>query len=568
MQSDDSAGAETPQQLRDQLAELRLRLEEAQDTLRAIRSGDVDAFVVEQSGTQRVYTLEGADRPYRMWVESMQQGAATLARDGRVTYCNNHFGELLGASPEALLGLPLRRFIADDQKADYDALLSRGLGGAGVGETWLQRADGSGVPVLLSVNALALDGAALGVLATDLTVQRHHDRLARALAARERLESELRQVVTDLSEADRRKSEFLAMLAHELRNPLAPIRNALRVLQPPGVDRRSAKPLLAMMQRQVEQMVRLIDDLLDVSRISRGAIELRKSNVELGAIVEQAVEVVRPSCERMQQRLTVTLPAEPIFLNADPTRLVQAIGNLLHNASKFTSQGGSVALNVERGDGHAVLRVRDSGIGIAADQLQRVFELFAQVDASLERSQGGLGLGLTLVKTLVELHGGTVEARSDGIGSGSEFVMRLPRLAAAPAAPPPAAGMLAPVAKRRRVLVVDDNRDAAESLAAVLELGGHEVRVAYDGLEAVDAAAQTQPELVLLDIGLPKLNGFEAARRIRVECEGRPMMLVALTGWGQDDDRRRSRDSGFDAHLVKPVDPAVLERLLAELDAG
>ncbi|MGH8607985.1 MAG: ATP-binding response regulator, partial [Gammaproteobacteria bacterium] len=316
------------------------------------------------------------------------------------------------------------------------------------------------------------------------------------------------------------------------------------------------------------QMVRLVDDLLDVSRISRGKIELRKGRVELASAVNHAVEATKPLCERMNHELTVTLPPQPMYLNADPTRLAQVVGNLLTNACKFTDKGGRISLTVERERGEALLRVRDTGIGIAADQLPRIFKMFTQLDTSLERTQSGLGIGLTLVRELVEMHGGTVEAQSAGIGQGSEFVVRLPILVETPEPPPEPTVSEPTPTTARRILVVDDNRDSAESLAMLLELTGNQTHTAYDGLEAVEAAATFKPDVVLLDIGLPKMNGFEAARKIREQPWGTKMLLVALTGWGQDEDRQKSREAGFDGHLVKPVDHGALTKLLAELGAG
>ena len=380
-----------------------------------------------------------------------------------------------------------------------------------------------------------------------------------------RLEDELRQFAAELSEADRRKNEFLAMLAHELRNPLAPIRNALEILHRSGDSPDQIAAATEMMQRQVSQMVRLIDDLLDVSRISRGAIELRMGRVELAPTINHAVEAVRHICQTQGLEIAVTLPAEPIYLNADPARLGQVVGNLLNNACKFTSPGGSVHLEVRRDADQVAIRVADTGIGIDAAHLPRIFDMFVQADASLERSQSGLGIGLTLVKKLVELHGGRVEAHSPGIGQGSEFIIRLPvaeeSAAAAPGPAPPANDA---VVTGRRILVVDDNRDSAQSLAMLLKLTKNDVHLAYDGEEALAASAQWRPEVVLLDIGLPKLNGYEVARRIRGQAWGKDLVLVALTGWGQDEDRRQSSEAGFDGHLVKPVEHAALMKLLAE----
>jgi PAS domain S-box-containing protein len=387
------------------------------------------------------------------------------------------------------------------------------------------------------------------------------------VTARKALEDDLRRLAADLSEADRRKNEFLATLAHELRNPLAPISNAVRAMRMRGgpADQAALDAASDMLERQVGQMARLVNDLLDVSRISRGKIALRRGRVELSSVVDQAVETVRPLLAAMQHELTVTLPPQPVYVDADAGRLAQALGNLLNNACKFTDRGGHVAVVVEHSGGQAVIRVRDDGIGIAAEHVAGLFEMFAQVDTSLERSRDGLGIGLTLVKTLVELHGGTVEVHSDGPGRGSEFTVRLPALAAAEAteagAPPPGPAP-APIGPRR-VLIVDDSRDGAESLALLLQLAGHETHLAHDGAEAVALAERLRPDVVLLDIGLPVLNGYDACRRIRSAPWGRPMTLVALTGWGQDDDRERSREAGFDHHLVKPVDHAALLALLA-----
>jgi len=381
--------------------------------------------------------------------------------------------------------------------------------------------------------------------------------------------AELQRAEEALREADRRKSEFVAILAHELRTPLAPIRNAVEILRRSGGDEQRVKPATEMMQRQVGQMVRLVDDLLDMSRISRGKIQLRMEPVELASVVHHAVEAVRPLCESMDHELTVTLPPEPTYLNADPTRLAQVIGNLLNNASKFTEKGGRIRLTVGREGKQALIRVQDTGIGIAAEQLPRIFEMFTQADTSLERSPGGLGLGLTLVKNLVEMHAGTVEARSGGVGQGSEFVVRLPLLSGSPPTLSPESSDVKLVATvQRRILIVDDNQDSAESLATLLKLTGHEVHIAHDGLEAVEEAAAFQPQVVLLDIGLPGINGYEAARRIREQQRSKALTLVALTGWGQEEDRRRSEEAGFDAHMVKPVDFAALIKLLDESEAG
>ena len=385
---------------------------------------------------------------------------------------------------------------------------------------------------------------------------------------RKRLEDNLRTLAADLSEADRRKNEFLATLAHELRNPLAPISNAARALRVSGGDSEALRSASEMLERQIGQMARLVDDLLDMSRITRGRIELRRESVELAPIVHQAVEAVRALYTSIGHELTVTLPPGPVHLDADPARLAQVIGNLLNNACKFTDPGGQVWLTVEQDGEQAVVRVRDTGIGIAAEHLPGLFEMFAQVDTSLERSRDGLGIGLTLVKTLVEMHGGTVDVRSEGPGRGSEFTVGLPVLAEAPAALTPSTAVEPAATARRRVLIVDDSEDSAESLAMLLQFGGHETHKAHSGVEAIEAAERIRPDAVLLDIGLPGLNGYEVCRRIRSEPWGKGLLLVALTGWGQEEDRQRSREAGFDVHMVKPPDVEVLMKLLASMPSA
>jgi PAS domain S-box-containing protein len=392
-------------------------------------------------------------------------------------------------------------------------------------------------------------------------------RAAEDLASRAVIAIENASLVATLKETDRRKDEFLAMLAHELRNPLAPIRNAVQIFRAKGSPVPELQWARDVIDRQLQQMTRLVDDLLDVSRITRGNIELRKERVQLATSVTSAVEASRPLIEKWGHELTVTLPPQPIFLEADHTRLSQVLLNLLNNAAKYTEQGGRIWLNAEQEGAHAVIRVRDTGVGIPQEMLPRIFEIFTQVDRSLERSQGGLGIGLTLVQSLVEMHGGTVEAHSDGPGKGSEFIVRLPVAAehkerGARGVTDDGEKTAAPA--RCRLLVVDDNQDAADSLAMLLRMLGNEVHTAHDGLEAVGAAAVFLPDVVLLDIGLPKLNGYEAGRRIR-EQQGQGVVLVALTGWGQEEDRRRSKEAGFDHHMTKPVDFDALQKLLAGL---
>ncbi len=386
---------------------------------------------------------------------------------------------------------------------------------------------------------------------------------ARELLARVGSQLELARL---RKETDRRKDEFLATLAHELRTPLAPIRNSVHILRMAGGDRGVAERVYEMMERQVNHMVRLVDDLMEVSRITRGKIDLRKELVELAGVVHSAVETSKPLIEAARHQLAVTLPDEPLILDADPVRLAQVLANLLNNAAKYTPEGGRIWLTARRTGSNVEVSVRDSGTGIPAEVLPKVFDLFMQVERTYSRAQGGLGIGLTLVRSLVSLHGGSVEARSAGPGRGSEFLVRLPLAPGRFAAHDRRDARPSAVAPRR-ILVVDDNRDAADSLGMLLKLLGADVCTANDGPAALEAFRTYRPSVMLLDIGLPEMDGYEVARRTRQQPEGGDVTLIALTGWGQEEDRRRSREAGIDHHLVKPVDLGVLEKLLAALPA-
>ncbi|HEY7164857.1 MAG TPA: PAS domain S-box protein [Candidatus Binatia bacterium] len=385
------------------------------------------------------------------------------------------------------------------------------------------------------------------------------------ITERKRLADDLQSLAAHLSEADRRKDEFLAMLAHELRNPLAPISNAVHLLRMGDGDMETLHLASEMLERQVGQITRLVDDLLDISRITRGKIELRKEGVELAPVINQAVEANRALYTSMNHELTVKLPPQSVCLNGDRARLAQIVGNLLNNACKFTDAGGHIWLTAELEDEQAVIRVRDSGIGIAAEDLPRLFDMFTQVDTSLERSRDGLGIGLTLVKSLVEMHDGTVEVHSQGLGRGSEFVVRLPILADASQALSSASASEPAPSPSRRILIVDDNKDGARSLSMLLQLVGHETSIAHDGLTAIEAAERLRPDAVLLDIGLPKLNGYEVCRRIREQPWGKDLVLIAVSGWGQEEDLQRSREAGFNTHMVKPVNHDALLELIDSL---
>jgi signal transduction histidine kinase len=402
-------------------------------------------------------------------------------------------------------------------------------------------------------------------------IERHRDR--RALR---QLNEELEQRVSErtrelekanqsLRDADHKKDEFLAILAHELRNPLAPIANCLELMKAAADDAELIRQSRATIERQFTQMVRLIDDLLDISRVGRGKLELRLEQVDLQTVIEQALETARPLAQKQRHQLNVDLPAEPILLKADPIRLSQVFSNLLNNACKFMQPGGKIWLSAKSQGKDVVVSIRDSGVGIPADKLASIFEMFSQVENVQDRAHGGLGIGLTLVRQLTEMHHGSVEAASAGLGQGSEFSVRLP-MQAAPSAKGSAAASPAPAkqSQRRKVLVVDDNVDSATTLSMLFSLLGHETRTANDGAQAIKVSEQFLPDLILLDIGLPILNGYEVASRLRAHPQLKDATLIALTGWGHEDDRRRTKEAGFDRHLVKPADLAVVKQILAD----
>jgi two-component system CheB/CheR fusion protein len=414
------------------------------------------------------------------------------------------------------------------------------------------------------------DGSVHWIAATGRVLHDDGGRAGRMLGTgmditeRKRLEEELRQRARELADADQRKDEFLAMLAHELRNPLAPLRNALHLLRldVPGRER-----FVEIADRQLTHLVRLVDDLLDVSRITQGKITLRREHVLLADVAARAVEMMRAVIDARGHNLTVSLPGEPVRLVADPARLAQVIGNLLGNAVKYTPPGGSIWLTAERAGGEVVIRVRDTGVGLAPELIPHVFDLFVQGDASLDRTRGGLGIGLTLVRRLVELHGGRVAARSAGLGQGSEFVVHLPALPAqlAPTVAPEAVGPATPGGRRLKVLIVEDNQDAAESLALVLDLWGHDARVVFDGAAALDVAEQYLPDVIISDLGLPGMDGYQLARQLREHPTFGRAVLIALSGYGQEEDKRRALDAGFDHHFVKPPNLAELSELLGRV---
>jgi PAS domain S-box-containing protein len=510
---------------------------------------------------KRVITaLRESEERFRLLVEGVQDCAIFLLNpDGLVASWNRGAERIKGYTAEEIVGKHFSVFYSPEDVAagkpqrELDAALAEGNYEE---EGWRIRRDGSRFWATVIITILRDEAGAL----------RGFVKVTRDVTERKRLEQELRRRLDELAEADRQKNEFLAMLAHELRNPLAPMRNALHLMKMPGTEATMVNQARGMMERQMHQMVRLVDDLLDISRIIRGKIELRKEPVDLAVAVCRALETAQPVVESQGHELTVSLPKQAVWVEGDLIRLSQVIANLLTNAAKYTDKAGRISVSLEKEDREAVVRVRDTGVGIPLDLQPRIFELFVQGDRSLARSQGGLGIGLTLVKRLVEMHGGSVAVASAGAGQGSEFTVRLPALPEGQRlADLGASGVRAHVtdALRKRVLVVDDNVDAAESIAMILRVSGYDVRCVYDGPTVLQVAKAYRPDVVLLDIGLPGLSGYDVARELREQPEFRRTPLVAVTGYGQEEDRRRSQEAGFDYHLTKPVDPEALQAFVA-----
>jgi PAS domain S-box-containing protein len=498
---------------------------------------------------QAEQAVRESEEQHRRIVQTANEGIWMLNADARITFVNPRMAEMLGYPVEEILGKTKWDFLFEEDQTRTRQLFERRR--AGITEQadvrFRHRNGGEVWTIMAARPVIDAQGRFAGALDmfTDVTERKHAEQA--------------------LQDADRRKDEFLAMLAHELRNPLAPVRNALQIMKMEGVTPENVQEARAMMERQVHHLVRLVDDLLDVSRIQRNRIELRNEALDLATVFARAVEIARPALDAHAQQLCVSLPTPPIRLEGDPVRLAQVIGNLLLNAAKFSDKPGSVALSAEWEADQAVIRVRDTGIGMEPELLPRIFDLFTQGDRSLARSRGGLGIGLTLVKRLVEMHGGTVHASSPGPGQGSEFTVRLPGFPLASASLPTGGSReeLPPVASRRRVLVVDDNVDAAASTAALLRALGHTAHTVHDGPSVLETVRTFRPDVVLLDIGLPGMTGFDVARTLRAQLKNRQMLLVAVTGYGQEEDRRRGRDAGFDHYLIKPVDPAQLCKILS-----
>jgi PAS domain S-box-containing protein len=513
----------------------------------------VGAVLVFRDVTERRVAEEAQARLAAI-VESSQDAIISKTLDGVIRTWNSGAERVFGYAPHEAIGRPITIIIPRDRHDEEYEILARISLGERIEHFETVRISKQGRPIDISLTVSPIrdsDGRIVGA-----------SKVARDITDRKRVEKAL-------EEANQRKDQFIALLAHELRNPLAPLRNGLQVIRLSGNDPNSVALAREMMDRQLSHMVRLIDDLLDISRVSQNKMELRRSRVLLKDVISSAVETARPVIEEAGHEFTIRLPPEPVYLDADLTRLAQVFSNLLNNSAKYTERGGRIWLSAEREGSEVTVYVRDTGLGIPAHELPRIFDMFSQVDRSIERSTGGLGIGLALVKGLVEMHGGTVTATSGGQGKGSTFAVKLPVLESTTA---PLAGVPSDIAPpyagpRRRILVVDDNRDSAESMATMLTLMGNEVRTAHDGIEAIEAAKEFRPKAILMDLGMPILNGYGATQRIREQPWGRDVTIIAMTGWGQEADRTQSSEVGCDGHLVKPVNLSDLENLLTELEA-
>ena len=502
--------------------------------------------------------LADADRAHAQLaavVESSDDPIISMAPDGLVTSWNDAAARLFGHSGEEMRGEPIERIIPPELREGEAVARQQVMSGKHVDhyESVRVTKDGRAIPVSVRLSRmLDRSGRIIGISI-----------IARDITERKRAEEALRL-------SDQRKDAFLATLAHELRNPLAPIRYATRLLEP-GVPPQMASDAKKMIDRQLAHMAHLLDDLLDVSRITRGVLEIRRERLDLREVIESAVAAARPLAEAAHQQLAANVPATPLAVNGDAVRLAQIIGNLLHNATKYTPAGGHITVTASLAGGEVMVTVQDDGAGIAPEALANIFELFVQIEPTGKRAPDGLGIGLSLAKDLVGLHEGRIEAHSAGRGLGSEFVLRLPSAEETPALTAPIARpekITALGASGIRVLVVDDNIDAATSLSHVLTLAGYQVRVAHDGNRALEIAEQLHPSVVLLDIGLPGMSGHEVARRLRGQPWGLDLLLIAVTGWGQESDRAKSLEAGFDEHLTKPIDPETLLQRISRSPLG
>ncbi|MDF3021040.1 MAG: putative histidine kinase, hybrid [Steroidobacteraceae bacterium] len=498
--------------------------------------------------------LETSEKLYRAIGESINYGVWVTDADGRCIYASESFLKLIGLTMEQARHDGWGSVLHPD---DVDETMAAWKECARTGNMWYREH-----------RMLGMDGKYHAILAQGMPIRDETGKVHRWAGINLDI-SRLKNTERALLEADRRKDEFLATLAHELRNPLAPIRNAVRILDSDAADERQRKWGREVIARQVQRMSLLLDDLLDVSRITRGQLELKKDFVDLKSVVGVAVETARPLLDAKRHRLTVELPAESVKLEADPLRLSQVIGNLLTNAAKYTDAEGEISLTARLANTELVIAIRDNGIGLTRESMPGLFTMFSQVNSAIDRAEGGLGIGLALVKGLVALHGGRVEVRSEGLGRGSEFIVHLPHKVLAPkasiAADSSDGAANAPTLRRCRVLVTDDNRDAAESLSMVLRFTGYEVFTAFNGADALATGERERPHAAIIDIGMPGMSGHEVARRMRLEAWGRNAVLIALTGWGQDQDKQAAKAAGFDEHLTKPVDPDTVTRTLDDL---
>jgi len=562
MSAMDDAGDGSPEQR----SRASRRRSEAEDTLAAISRGEVDAFVVSSDEDPQVLVLSGVERPYRLFIERMQQAAVTLSREGVILYANRRLAELL-ALPAAPIGQTLRQFLEPGSGKTLEEFLERGGTAHGAAEFSFVRGDGLSLPAHVTVSPLGDSQGHLCLVLTDLTEQKRNEKVREHLQREQLARTAAERNARELRAADRRKDEFLAMLAHELRNPLAPLRNGIQLLKVIDPRRTPIDATRDMMERQVESLVRLVDDLLDVGRISQGKIGLQKATIDAKAIAHMAIESCRATITQRGHAFEVAIAGETLPVHVDVERIVQVLVNLLNNAAKFTPAGGRIAFGMQRDEaaGECVISIRDNGVGIDPQLLPRIFDLFVQSDPTIVRREGGLGIGLTVASRLVELHGGRLAAFSDGIGCGSEFVVRLPLHAGAEvpgvARALPAAGELPH--RSLRILVVDDYPDSAASLGLLLRLLGHEVRELTDPHGALGLVAEFRPDVLVLDIGMPGMSGYDFAAALKEARLPQEPRIIAVSGFMSDADRARSAEAGFSAHLAKPVDLAQLQRALA-----
>ena len=512
-----------------------------------------------ESVSPAIHEVAQTEERMRSIVDHVIDGIITLDEHGMVESFNPAAEKLFGYSRVEVIGRNVKLLMPEPYHSEHDGYLAnyRETGQAkiiGIGREVLgRRKDGSTFPMDLAVSEFRVG------------TRRFFTGIVRDITDRKRLEQELQRRLHELAEADREKNEFLAMLGHELRNPLAPMRNALHLMKMPGANIERVGQARDVLERQLEYLARMVDDLLDVSRMIRGQIELRREAVDVAVAITRAIETAQPAIDAKNHELSVAVPDRPIWVEGDRIRLAQVIANLLTNAAKYTDEAGRISVCAAREGEEVVLSVRDTGAGITPELQARIFELFVQGDRTLDRSQGGLGIGLTLVKRLVEMHGGSVAVASKGTGQGSEFTIRLPALREPRGHQNSgvSAARVNPGAPGKRVLIVDDNVDACESIAMILRISGHDVRCVYDGPSVLQTAVSYRPDVVILDIGLPGMSGYEVARRLRQLPEIKHTPLVAVTGYGRDDDRRRSREAGFDYHLIKPIDPDDLQAIVA-----